>query len=188
MEALTDLSLPLVVSFSTTPIKPLWIVGRLYCDFLEMCLVLWWRPLCKHHWYDLPIWQTTFLLCMFKGLSLQNDSLVTIDCVQPCSLLLCQIEDFSAGFFDGTKLACWMRGESPWSFFPKISIYLRATNISQSFRITILPQVRTKAQIILRVLRSPHTVHFVTRMYVHCLIFVTLLCNHRSHMRFEFVL
>ncbi len=153
MEALTDLSLPLVVSFSTTRIKPLWIVERLYCDFLEMCLVLWWRPLCKHHWYDLPFWQTSCLLCMFKGLSLQNDSLVTIDCVQPCSLLLCQIEDFSAGFFDGTKLACWMRGESPWSFFPKISIYLRATNTSQSFRITILPQVRTKAQSILRVLR-----------------------------------
>lgn len=83
MEALTDLSLPLVVSFSTTRIKPLWIVERLYCDFLEMCLVLWWRPLCKHHWYDLPFWQTSCLLCMFKGLSLQNDSLVTIDCVSP---------------------------------------------------------------------------------------------------------
>ncbi|XP_043114760.1 beta-secretase 2 [Puntigrus tetrazona] len=51
------------------------------------------------------------------------------------------IEDFSAGFFDGTKLACWMRGESPWRLFPKISIYLRATNTSQSFRITILPQL-----------------------------------------------
>ncbi|XP_051966042.1 beta-secretase 2 [Xyrauchen texanus] len=51
------------------------------------------------------------------------------------------IEDFSAGFFDGTKLACWMRGESPWRLFPKLSIYLRATNSSQSFRITILPQL-----------------------------------------------
>uniref|UniRef100_A0A671SI13 Beta-secretase 2-like n=1 Tax=Sinocyclocheilus anshuiensis TaxID=1608454 RepID=A0A671SI13_9TELE len=51
------------------------------------------------------------------------------------------IEDFSAGFFDGTKLACWMKGETPWRLFPKISIYLRATNTSQSFRITILPQL-----------------------------------------------
>ncbi|KTG06503.1 hypothetical protein cypCar_00029558, partial [Cyprinus carpio] len=51
------------------------------------------------------------------------------------------IKDFSAGFFDGTKLACWMRGESPWRLFPKISIYLRAMNTSQSFRITILPQL-----------------------------------------------
>lgn len=51
---LIDLSLPLVILFSTTQIKPLWIAGRLYCDFLEMCLVLWWRLFCKHHWYDLP--------------------------------------------------------------------------------------------------------------------------------------
>lgn len=51
------------------------------------------------------------------------------------------IQDFSVGFFDGTKLACWVRGESPWRFFPKISIYLRATNTSESFRITILPQL-----------------------------------------------
>ena len=55
--------------------------------------------------------------------------------------LLVQIQDFSSGFWDGTKLACWMKGETPWRFFPKLSIYLRATNSSQSFRITILPQV-----------------------------------------------
>lgn len=54
---------------------------------------------------------------------------------------LVQIQDFSSGFWDGTKLACWMKGETPWRFFPKLSIYLRATNSSQSFRITILPQV-----------------------------------------------
>lgn len=58
------------------------------------------------------------------------------------SAFLLQIQDFSSGFFSGTKLACWMKGESPWGFFPKISIYLRATNTSQSFRLTILPQVR----------------------------------------------
>ncbi|XP_029964894.1 beta-secretase 2 [Salarias fasciatus] len=51
------------------------------------------------------------------------------------------IQDFSSGFWDGTKLACWMKGETPWRFFPKLSIYLRATNTSQSFRITILPQM-----------------------------------------------
>ncbi|XP_026219227.1 beta-secretase 2 [Anabas testudineus] len=49
--------------------------------------------------------------------------------------------EFSSGFWDGTKLACWMKGETPWRFFPKLSIYLRATNSSQSFRITILPQL-----------------------------------------------
>ncbi|KAI4894253.1 hypothetical protein NFI96_019335 [Prochilodus magdalenae] len=51
------------------------------------------------------------------------------------------IQDFSSGFFAGTKLACWAKGESPWKFFPKISIYLRATNTSQSFRLSILPQL-----------------------------------------------
>nr|XP_046246316.1 beta-secretase 2 [Scatophagus argus] len=51
------------------------------------------------------------------------------------------IQEFSSGFWDGTKLACWMKGENPWRFFPKLSIYLRATNTSQSFRITILPQL-----------------------------------------------
>ncbi|KAK2847023.1 hypothetical protein Q5P01_010022 [Channa striata] len=49
--------------------------------------------------------------------------------------------EFSSGFWDGTKLACWMKGEDPWRFFPKLSIYLRATNSSQSFRVTILPQL-----------------------------------------------
>ncbi|XP_054650065.1 beta-secretase 2 isoform X2 [Dunckerocampus dactyliophorus] len=51
------------------------------------------------------------------------------------------IQDFSSGFWDGTKLACWMRGDTPWRFFPKLSIYLRDTNTSESFRITILPQL-----------------------------------------------
>ncbi|XP_029027125.1 beta-secretase 2 [Betta splendens] len=49
--------------------------------------------------------------------------------------------EFSSGFWDGTKLACWLKGETPWRFFPKLSIYLRATNSSQSFRVTILPQL-----------------------------------------------
>lgn len=51
------------------------------------------------------------------------------------------IQDLSSGFWLGTKLACWMKGETPWRFFPKLSLYLRATNTSQSFRITILPQL-----------------------------------------------
>ncbi|TRY91298.1 hypothetical protein DNTS_004943 [Danionella cerebrum] len=62
-----------------------------------------------------------------------------VDAIMQLSLI--NSLDFSTGFFDGTKLACWMRGESPWRFFPKISIYLRAANTSQSFRITILPQL-----------------------------------------------
>ncbi|XP_054884904.1 beta-secretase 2 [Poeciliopsis prolifica] len=52
-----------------------------------------------------------------------------------------KIENFSSGFWDGTKLACWKKDENPMEFFPKLSIYLRATNTSQSFRITILPQL-----------------------------------------------
>ncbi|XP_072528164.1 beta-secretase 2 [Salminus brasiliensis] len=51
------------------------------------------------------------------------------------------IQDISSGFFAGTKLACWVKGESPWRFFPKMSIYLRATNSSQSFRLTVFPQL-----------------------------------------------
>ncbi|XP_060902206.1 beta-secretase 2 [Labrus mixtus] len=51
------------------------------------------------------------------------------------------IQEFSSGFWEGSKLACWIKGETPWRFFPKLSIYLRATNTSQSFRITILPQL-----------------------------------------------
>uniref|UniRef100_A0A8B9I1S9 Beta-secretase 2 n=1 Tax=Astyanax mexicanus TaxID=7994 RepID=A0A8B9I1S9_ASTMX len=51
------------------------------------------------------------------------------------------VQDFSSGFFAGTKLACWVKGESPWRFFPKISIYLRGTNSSQSFRLTVFPQL-----------------------------------------------
>lgn len=51
------------------------------------------------------------------------------------------IQDFSDGFWLGTKLACWMKGEVPWGLFPKLSLYLRATNVSQSFRVTIMPQL-----------------------------------------------
>ncbi|XP_077468512.1 beta-secretase 2 isoform X1 [Stigmatopora argus] len=51
------------------------------------------------------------------------------------------IQEFSSGFWEGTKLACWMKGDTPWRFFPKLSIYLRDTNTSESFRITILPQL-----------------------------------------------
>ncbi|XP_076138975.1 beta-secretase 2 [Alosa pseudoharengus] len=60
-----------------------------------------------------------------------------VDAISQTSL----IQDSASGFWTGTKLACWAMGESPWRFFPKISIYLRGTNTSQSFRITILPQL-----------------------------------------------
>uniref|UniRef100_A0A3Q2HDJ2 Beta-secretase 2 n=1 Tax=Equus caballus TaxID=9796 RepID=A0A3Q2HDJ2_HORSE len=51
------------------------------------------------------------------------------------------IPEFSDGFWTGSQLACWTNSETPWSYFPKISIYLRAENSSRSFRITILPQL-----------------------------------------------
>ncbi|XP_012586427.1 PREDICTED: beta-secretase 2 [Condylura cristata] len=51
------------------------------------------------------------------------------------------IPEFSDGFWMGSQLACWTNSETPWSYFPKISIYLRDENASRSFRITILPQL-----------------------------------------------
>ncbi|KAM5150334.1 beta-secretase 2-like [Callospermophilus lateralis] len=51
------------------------------------------------------------------------------------------IPEFSDGFWSGAQLACWANSETPWSYFPKISIYLREENSSRSFRITILPQL-----------------------------------------------
>ncbi|XP_075768249.1 beta-secretase 2 isoform X2 [Pelodiscus sinensis] len=50
------------------------------------------------------------------------------------------IQTFSSGFWTGSQLACWDKTETPWSLFPKLSIYLRDENSSRSFRITILPQ------------------------------------------------
>ncbi|XP_023597911.1 beta-secretase 2 [Trichechus manatus latirostris] len=54
------------------------------------------------------------------------------------------IPEFSDGFWTGSQLACWTNSETPWSYFPKISIYLREENSSISFRITILPQADVK--------------------------------------------
>ncbi|RXN33760.1 beta-secretase 2-like protein [Labeo rohita] len=88
---------------------------------------------CKEYNSDKAIVDSGTTLLRLPG----NVFSAVVDTIMQTSL----IEDFSAGFFDGTKLACWMRGESPWRLFPKISIYLRATNTSLSFRITILPQL-----------------------------------------------
>ncbi|TKC46002.1 hypothetical protein EI555_012544 [Monodon monoceros] len=52
-----------------------------------------------------------------------------------------KIPEFSDGFWTGSQLACWTNSETPWSYFPKISIYLRDENSSRSFRITVLPQL-----------------------------------------------
>ncbi|XP_043557300.1 beta-secretase 2 [Chiloscyllium plagiosum] len=52
-----------------------------------------------------------------------------------------KVAEFADGFWSGSQLACWMQGTTPWSYFPKISIYLRGENSTQSFRITILPQL-----------------------------------------------
>ncbi|KFZ46067.1 Beta-secretase 2, partial [Antrostomus carolinensis] len=51
------------------------------------------------------------------------------------------IQEFSSGFWTGSQLACWDKTESPWSLFPKLSIYLRDENSSRSFRISVLPQL-----------------------------------------------
>ncbi|XP_001370392.2 beta-secretase 2 [Monodelphis domestica] len=51
------------------------------------------------------------------------------------------ISEFSEGFWAGSQLACWANYETPWLYFPNISIYMRDENSSQAFRITILPQL-----------------------------------------------
>ncbi|XP_044526246.1 beta-secretase 2 isoform X1 [Gracilinanus agilis] len=51
------------------------------------------------------------------------------------------ISEFSEGFWTGSQLACWANYETPWLYFPNISIYLRDENSSKAFRITILPQL-----------------------------------------------
>ncbi|XP_055975489.1 beta-secretase 2 [Sorex fumeus] len=58
------------------------------------------------------------------------------------------IPEFSDGFWLGSQLACWTNAESPWSYFPKISIYLRGENASTSFRLTILPQLYIQPMVV----------------------------------------
>ncbi|XP_060761721.1 beta-secretase 2 [Neoarius graeffei] len=76
-----------------------------------------------------------------SGTTLLRLPVKVFDAVVEAITHMSMIQDFSSGFFSGTKLACWVKEETPWRFFPKISIYLRAMNTSQSFRITILPQL-----------------------------------------------
>lgn len=59
-------------------------------------------------------------------------------------LLPLQTEQFPPGFWLGEQLVCWQAGTTPWHIFPVISLYLMSENRNQSFRISILPQVRTK--------------------------------------------
>ncbi|NP_001083216.1 beta-secretase 2 S homeolog precursor [Xenopus laevis] len=51
------------------------------------------------------------------------------------------IQNFNAEFWAGLQLACWDKTQQPWNYFPDISIYLRDTNTSQSFRLTLKPQL-----------------------------------------------
>lgn len=53
-----------------------------------------------------------------------------------------QTEKFPDGFWLGEQLVCWQAGTTPWNIFPVISLYLMSEVTNQSFRITILPQVR----------------------------------------------
>lgn len=57
-------------------------------------------------------------------------------------LLPTQTEKFPDGFWLGEQLVCWQAGTTPWNIFPVISLYLMGEVTNQSFRITILPQVR----------------------------------------------
>ncbi|XP_064434765.1 beta-secretase 2 isoform X2 [Mirounga angustirostris] len=83
---------------------------------------IWYTPI-KEEWY----YQIEILKLEIGGQSLN------LDCRE--------IPEFSDGFWTGSQLACWTNSETPWSYFPKISIYLRDENSSQSFRVTILPQL-----------------------------------------------
>lgn len=60
----------------------------------------------------------------------------------PSSLSRQQTEKFPDGFWLGEQLVCWQAGTTPWNIFPVISLYLMGEATNQSFRITILPQVR----------------------------------------------
>ncbi|OCT93749.1 hypothetical protein XELAEV_18011420mg [Xenopus laevis] len=51
------------------------------------------------------------------------------------------IQNFNAEFWAGLQLACWDKTQQPWNYFPDISIYLRDTNTSRSFRLTLKPQL-----------------------------------------------
>lgn len=53
-----------------------------------------------------------------------------------------QTEQFPSGFWLGEQLVCWQAGSTPWHIFPVISLYLMSENHNQSFRISVLPQVR----------------------------------------------
>ncbi|XP_036074729.1 beta-secretase 2 isoform X3 [Rousettus aegyptiacus] len=83
---------------------------------------IWYTPI-KEEWY----YQIEILKLEIGGQSLN------LDCRE--------IPEFSDGFWTGSQLACWTNSEAPWSYFPKISIYLRDENSSRSFRITLLPQL-----------------------------------------------
>uniref|UniRef100_A0A8C0H9M6 Beta-secretase 2 n=1 Tax=Chelonoidis abingdonii TaxID=106734 RepID=A0A8C0H9M6_CHEAB len=83
---------------------------------------IWYTPI-KEEWY----YQVEILKLEVGG---QN---LNLDCRE--------IQTFSSGFWTGSQLACWEKTETPWSLFPKLSIYLRDENSSRSFRITILPQL-----------------------------------------------
>uniref|UniRef100_A0A8C6SSI1 Beta-secretase 2 n=1 Tax=Neogobius melanostomus TaxID=47308 RepID=A0A8C6SSI1_9GOBI len=121
---------------------------------------VWYTPLIKEWYYQVEVLklevgdQNLDLDCkeynmdkaiVDSGTTLLRLPVIVFTAVVDAIMRSSLIQDFSAGFWDGTKLACWLKGETPWRFFPNLSIYLRATNTSQSFRITILPQLYIQA-------------------------------------------
>ncbi|XP_029434201.1 beta-secretase 2 isoform X2 [Rhinatrema bivittatum] len=83
---------------------------------------IWYTPV-KEEWY----YQVEVLKLEVGGRNLNLDCTV--------------IQDFTDGFWAGSQLICWDTLETPWAYFPDLSIYLRDVNTSSSFRLTIQPQM-----------------------------------------------
>nr|XP_033798904.1 beta-secretase 2 [Geotrypetes seraphini] len=117
---------------------------------------IWYTPI-KEEWY----YQVEVLKLEVGGQNLNLDCTVyntdkaivdsgttllrlppkVFDAVVNAIIYLSLIEDFTNGFWTGSELACWHKPETPWSYFPDLSIYLRDVNTSRSFRLTIQPQM-----------------------------------------------
>ncbi|XP_064413281.1 beta-secretase 2 isoform X2 [Latimeria chalumnae] len=117
---------------------------------------VWYTPITKEWYYQVEILklevggQNLHLDCkeynagkaiVDSGTSLLRLPNNVFDAVVEAIIWTSAVQTFSAEFWTGAEMACWSKGATPWNFFPKISIYLRGENASQSFRITVLPQL-----------------------------------------------
>ncbi|XP_030059683.1 beta-secretase 2 [Microcaecilia unicolor] len=76
-----------------------------------------------------------------SGTTLLRLPQIVFDAVVNAIIHLSLIKDFTADFWAGSQLACWNKAETPWLYFPDLSIYLRDVNTSRSFCLTIQPQM-----------------------------------------------